>query len=40
MADQITTADKSRCKSLFGKLSSSDMQALEKAIKIQLGFKL
>jgi mRNA interferase MazF len=40
MADQITTADKSRCKSLFGKLSSSDMQALEKALKIQLGFKL
>lgn len=40
MADQITTANKSRCKSLFGKLSSSDMQALEKALKIQLGFKL
>jgi mRNA interferase MazF len=40
MADQITTADKSRCKNLFGKLSDSDMKALEKAIKIQLGFKL
>jgi mRNA interferase MazF len=40
MADQITTADKSRCKRLFGKLSGDDMQALEKALKIQLGFKL
>lgn len=40
MADQIATADKSRCKSLFGKLSSSDMQSLEKAIKVQLGLKL
>jgi mRNA interferase MazF len=40
MADQITTADKSRCKSLLGKLSNSDMQALEKVIKIQLGLNL
>ena len=40
MTDQITTADKSRCKGLFGKLSNADMQALEKALKIQLGLKL
>jgi mRNA interferase MazF len=40
MADQITTADKNRLKRLFGKLSADDMQAIEKALKIQLGFKL
>jgi mRNA interferase MazF len=40
MADQITTADKIRLKGLFGKLSADDMQAIEKALKIQLGFKL
>jgi mRNA interferase MazF len=40
MADQITTADKSRLKGLFGKLSADDMQGIEKALKIQLGFKL
>jgi mRNA interferase MazF len=40
MADQITTADKSRLKRLFGKLSADDMQAIEKSLKIQLGFKL
>jgi mRNA interferase MazF len=40
MADQITTADKNRLKRLFGKLSADDMQAIEKSLKIQLGFKL
>jgi mRNA interferase MazF len=40
MADQITTADKSRLKRLMGKLSIDEMQAIEKALKIQLGIKL
>ena len=40
MADQITTADKKRLKDKIGSLSSKDMMAIEKAIKIQLGLPL
>jgi len=40
MADQIMTADKQRLKSLLGKLSRNDMQAVEKVLKIQLGIPL
>ncbi len=37
MADQIATASKQRLKGRLGTLSNDDMQALAKAIKIQLG---
>lgn len=40
MADQIMTADKQRLKRQLGKLSRSDMQAVEKVLKIQLGIPL
>ena len=40
MADQITTADKKRLKDKIGSLSSKDMMAIEKAVKIQLGLPL
>lgn len=40
MADQITTADKKRLQDKIGSLSSKDMMAIEKAIKIQLGLPL
>lgn len=40
MADQIATADKRRLKELTGRLSDSDMKAVEKALKIQLGLSL
>jgi mRNA interferase MazF len=40
MADQIVTTDKSRLKELAGRLSDSDMKAVEKALKIQLGLSL
>ncbi len=40
MADQIATVDKRRLKSLLGLLSAKDMKAVEKAVKIQLGFPL
>jgi len=36
MADQITVADKFRLKNQIGTLSKTDMEAVEKAIKIQL----
>ncbi|MBS0351703.1 MAG: type II toxin-antitoxin system PemK/MazF family toxin [Proteobacteria bacterium] len=38
MADQITTVSKSRLKNKLGKISWEDMQRVEQAIKIQLGF--
>ncbi len=40
MADQIATVDKRRLKNRLGLLSADDMQAVEKAVKIQLGFPL
>lgn len=40
MADQITTADKKRLKEKMGSVSSKDMEAIEKAVKIQLGLPL
>jgi len=38
MADQITTVSKKRLTNIIGKLSKSDLQAVERIIKIQLGF--
>ncbi|MFY9260411.1 MAG: type II toxin-antitoxin system PemK/MazF family toxin [Gallionella sp.] len=40
MADQIMAADKGRLKSLLGKLSKTDMQAVEDAIKVHLSLPL
>lgn len=40
MADQIMTADKQRLKRQLGKLSRSDMKAVENVLKIQLGIPL
>ena len=40
MADQLATVDKRRLKSLLGLLSAGDMQAVEKAVRIQLGLPL
>ena|SRR5438128_10270814 len=37
LADQLTTASKSRLLTLIGRLSSSDMNKVEHAIKVQLG---
>ena len=37
MADQITTVSKKRLTNTIGKLSKSDLQAVERIIKIQLG---
>ncbi len=40
MADQLTTASKERIKNQAGTLSRSDMQAVDRVIKIQLGLPL
>jgi mRNA interferase MazF len=37
MADQLTTVSKTRLQNPVGRLSKTDMQAVEQAIKIQLG---
>jgi mRNA interferase MazF len=37
MADQITTISKKRITNQMGTVSQSDMQAVERAIKVQLG---
>ena len=37
MADQLTTVSKIRVRNLTARLSRSDLQALEQAIKLQLG---
>jgi len=37
MADQIMAADKARLKSQLGTVNKADMQAVEDAIRIQLG---
>lgn len=37
MADQLTTISKKRITNQMGAISQSDMQALERAIKVQLG---
>ena len=38
MADQIATVSKKRLQNRIGRLSGANMQAVEQAIKIQLGF--
>jgi mRNA interferase MazF len=40
MADQLTTASKERLTNQFGTITSADMKAIERAIKIQLGMQL
>ena len=40
MADQIMAADKTRLKSQLGTLSSADVLAVERVLKIQLGMSL
>lgn len=37
MADQLTTISKARLQNRVGRLSQSDLQAVEQAIKVQLG---
>jgi mRNA interferase MazF len=37
MADQLTTVSKHRLQNRIGRLSKSDMQAVEQAVKVQLG---
>lgn len=37
MADQLTTVSKKRLSNKMGKISKSDLQAVERVIKIQLG---
>jgi mRNA interferase MazF len=37
MADQLTTVSKQRLANKMGKISKSDLQAVERVIKIQLG---
>ena len=37
MADQLTTVSKKRLTNKLGKLSKSDLQAVERVVKIQLG---
>ena len=39
MADQVMTADKQRLKKRIGKLSQSEMLAVERALKIQLSLR-
>jgi mRNA interferase MazF len=40
MVDQIMTADKKRFKNMLGKLSATDLKAIEKVLRIQLGIPL
>jgi mRNA interferase MazF len=37
MADQLTTVSKTRLQNRVGRLSKTDMEAVEQAIKVQLG---
>src|SRR5205085_12378586 len=37
MADQLTTVSKARLRNRVGRLSAADMQAVEQAVKVQLG---
>ena len=37
MADQLTTVSKARLQNRVGRLSKTDVQAIEQAIKVQLG---
>ena len=39
MADQIATVSKTRLQDRFGKISEKDMVAVERAIRVQLGFR-
>lgn len=39
MADQLTTVSKARLQNRVGRLSKTDMQAIEQAIKVQLELK-
>jgi mRNA interferase MazF len=40
MADQLCTVSKSRLQNLVGKLSTAEMEAVEEAIRVQLGLSL
>ena len=40
MADQLTTVSKKRLVNFVGKVSSSDMRKVEKAVRLQLGFTI
>ena len=40
MADQLTTVSKHRLKNIVGRLSKSDVQAVEQAIKVQLALPI
>lgn len=40
MADQLTTASKLRLLNLEGRLSNSDMQKVEHAVRVQLGLSI
>jgi len=40
MADQLTTVSKKRLINFVGKVSSSDMRKVEKAVRLQLGFTI
>lgn len=37
MADQLTTVSKTRLQSIVGRLSKPDLEAVERALKVQLG---
>ena len=37
MADQLTTVSKTRLRNRVGRLSETDLQAVEQAVKVQLG---
>ena len=39
MTDQLTTASKLRFSELFGRLSASDLQGVERAVRVQLGLE-
>ncbi|MFV9504070.1 MAG: type II toxin-antitoxin system PemK/MazF family toxin [Oscillochloridaceae bacterium umkhey_bin13] len=39
MADQVTTVSKKRLTNQMGRLSQADVQAVERAIKVQLGLQ-
>jgi len=40
MADQLTTVSKTRLSDKWGRISSKDMDSIEKAVRVQLGFHL
>ena len=40
MADRLTTASKERLKNIVGNITADELKAIERVIKIQLGFQL